>query len=264
MSENPKRNRIVIELQSAKQPSRKVESAYATPSPKRGRLGKILAFIGGLVVLGLLCVVVGAYFWWSSYKQKPAYTIALVVDAVQRNDMKTFDTLVDTDKVVDNFMPQFTDTTTGKFASLIPPGFRKQVETLIPQVLPAVKQQVHDQVAQQVKELSERAQGKPFLLIALGIPWIATVDQKGDNANVVIETKGRVTELTMQRNGELWKIVAVKDDQMTQHILDSMKKVLPSVGTQGENNSKGKAKGNRPDSGPSLQLPSITIPGSKH
>jgi len=183
---------------------------------------------------------------------------------VQRNDMKTFDTLVDTDKVVDNFMPQFTDTTTGKLASLIPPGIRKQVETMIPQVLPAVKQQIHDQVAQQVKQLSERAQGKPFLLIALGIPWVTTVDQKGDNANVVIETKGRVTELTMQRNGELWKIVAVKDDQLTQRILDSTKQVLPGVGTQGINNGKSKAKSNRPDSGPSVQLPSISIPGTRH
>ena len=264
MSENPKRNRIVIELENAQQPSRKVDNAYSAPPPKRGRLGKVLAFIGGLVVLVLLFVVVGGYFWWSSYKQKPAYSIALVVDAVQRNDMKTFDTLVDTDKVVDNFMPQFTDTATGKFASLIPSGIRKQVETMIPLVLPAVKQQVHDQVALQVKELSERAQGKPFLLIALGIPWVTTIDQKGDNANVVIETKGRVTELTMQRNGELWKIVAVKDDQLNQRILDSMKQVLPSVGTQGINNGKGKAKSSRPDSGPTVQLPSITIPGNKH
>jgi hypothetical protein len=110
--------------------------------------------------------------------------------------------------------------------------------------------------------LSDRAQGKPFLLIALGIPWVATVDQKGDNANVVIEIKGRVTELTMQRNGELWKVVAVKDDQMTQHILDSMKQVLPGVSTQGIN--KGKAKGNRPDNGTSVQLPSVAIPGNKH
>ena len=262
MSENPKRNRIVIELENAQQPSRKVGSAYSAAPPKRGRLGKVLAFIGGLVVLVLLCFVVGGFFWWSSYKKKPAYSIALLVDAAQRNDMKTFDTLVDTDKVVDNFMPQFTDTATGKFASLIPPGIRKQVETMIPQVLPAVKQQVHDQVAQQVKQLSERAQGKPFLLIALGIPWVTTVDQKGDNANVVIETKGRVTELTMQRNGALWKIVAVKDDQLTQRILDSTKQVLPGVGTQGIN--KGKAKGNRLDSGPPVQLPPITIPGSKH
>ncbi len=84
----------------------------------------------------------GGYIWWISYKQKPAYSIALVVDAVQRNDMKTFDTLVDTDKVVDNFMPQFTDTATGKFASLIPSGIRKQVETMIPLVLPAVGQAV--------------------------------------------------------------------------------------------------------------------------
>src|SRR5882762_4518616 len=114
MTENPKRNRIVIELENAKQPARTVQSAYSAPSSKRGRLGKVLLIIGGLLVLILICAVAGGYFWWSSYKQKPAYSIALVVDAVQRNDMKTFDTLVDTDKVVDNFMPQFTDTTTGK------------------------------------------------------------------------------------------------------------------------------------------------------
>src|SRR6267378_4014292 len=158
MSENPKRNRIVIELENDKQASRKVETAFSAPKSKRSLLGKVLMFIGGLLVLIMLCVVAGGYFWWSSYKQKPDYSIALLVDAAQRNDMKTFDTLVDTDKVVENFMPQFTDTASGKFASLIPPGIRKQVETMIPQVLPAVKQQVHDQVAQQVKQLSERAQ----------------------------------------------------------------------------------------------------------
>ena len=81
-----KRNRIVINMDSP-------------PPRKRGKLGRIL-----LIVLVLLLLIVGAsgtggYFWWRNFQNGPAYALAVMVDAVQRNDTATFDKMIDPDKI---------------------------------------------------------------------------------------------------------------------------------------------------------------------
>ena len=45
----------------------------------------------------------GAFLWWQHYQTTPAYSLAVLVDAAQRNDMTGVDKIVDTDKIVDNF-----------------------------------------------------------------------------------------------------------------------------------------------------------------
>src|SRR3954464_1150057 len=100
MSDYPKRNRIVIDLEGPRKSPRSPTGSTVAVRSKGIGIGKILGIVAGvllLIVVGLAAVI---YFWWSSYTRKPAYSVALVVDAAQRNDMKAFDSLVDTDKVV--------------------------------------------------------------------------------------------------------------------------------------------------------------------
>jgi BMFP domain-containing protein YqiC len=188
----------------------------------------LLGCVGALLLIGIAGFLV-AFLWWQSYKTGPAYSLALLVDAVQRDDRAMFDELVDTDSVVKNFVPQVTEKAIGRYASGITAPLRQQIEALVPTLLPSVKQRVRDEVTKQIKQLAARAEGKPFILIALGMPYQVEIKEEGDTAHVAANLNNRPMELSMQRQGDLWKIVAVKDDALATQIVNNIAKDLPSI-----------------------------------
>ena len=213
----PKRDRIVIALdgQNARGVAPKVKA-------RGSRIKKALGIIALLLGVFVLVALVGGYFWWQHYKTGPAYSLALVVDAAQRNDMKTVDQLVDTDKIVDNFLPQVMEKATGQSSPLLNPQLSRQVQTLAPKMLPQIKRSAHDELAKEVKEFSSRAEGKPFALIAVSIPFIMQFKEEGDTAQVAGTVKDKPIEMTMQRDGDHWKIVAVKNDELAARIINNI------------------------------------------
>jgi uncharacterized membrane protein len=243
-NERPKPSRIVINFERARQ---------MVHAPKRGSRGaKILGIIA--IVLGVIVIgaIVGGYFWWQSYKAKPAYSLALLVDAVQRNDMAAFDEIVDTNKIVDNFVPQVTEKAFGRYSNALTPGLRTKVESLVPTLLPSIKQSVREEVVAQVKELSTRADGKPFILVALGIPYVVDIKEENSVAKATVNLKDRPVVLTLERNGERWKVVAVTDETMASRIVDKIMKDLPAVGSEIEKEVRKKLKKNIPGGLPEL------------
>jgi uncharacterized membrane protein len=227
--DRPKRSRIVVDFDKAKQMAlHPIDSL-----PRRGSRGaRILLIIVLVLGIALVALLAGGYFYWQSYKTRPAYTLALLADAAQRNDQATFDQIVDTDKIVENFVPQVTEKAIGRYASALTAPLRKQVEQMVPKLLPAVKQTVKEEVSRHVKELSERAGNWPFPIVALAVPYAVGIKEEGDKATVDVALKDRPVQLTMQRNGELWKVVAVRDDALATRIVDDIAKNLPAIGSE--------------------------------
>jgi hypothetical protein len=240
-----KRSRIVVDFEKAR------EIAHIPPPGTRGaKVFRLIAIVLGLI---LLAVIVGGYLWWQNYKTKPGYSLALLVDAAQRNDTKAIDEVVDTDKIIENFIPQVTEKALGRYAAALTAPLSKQVETLVPKLLPDIKDRVREEVAGRVRELGKRAQGKPFIIIALGAPYAVNIKEESDNvARVSAILEGRPTELTMQRSDERWKIIAVKDEELATRMVDSIAKNLPAVGSEPEKllpkPEEGKSEGRRPRS----------------
>jgi hypothetical protein len=256
ISNAPRRNRIVINLDEPGQAGAGAPAAFGSKRRKRrGLFVKILGFIGLLTVLILVSAVVGGYFWWQSYKKKPAYSLALMVDAVQRNDIQTFDKFVDTDSVANNLFSQVSEKATTQYTTGLPGAIKKQVDSVLPRALPSLKQRIHDEVAGQTKELSARAQGRSVPLVALGISYLASINQMGDAASAEIKLPNRNIDLNMQRNGDTWKVVGIKDDTLAQRILESMARDVPVVAPQVIKDSKKNSKGG------SITLPDVRIPG---
>lgn len=244
--DRPKPSRIIINIDRARQ------AAHVPPRGSRG--AKILGIIAIALVLLIIGALVGGYFWWQSYKSKPAYSLALLVDAVQRNDTAQFDQIVDTDKIVDNFVPQVTEKAFGRYSSALTAPLRSQIESLVPTLMPGIKQKVHEEVVAQVKELSARAEGKPFILVALGLPYAVDIKEDKDTAKVDVKLKDRPVTLTMQRNGERWKIVSITDETLAARIVDSIAKDLPAVGSQLEKEVRKNLKKNLPGGLPNVPL----------
>ena len=204
------RSRIVIDINQA-QKGRRGGGAG------RGGVRRVLSFIALILVAALGVLAVGGFAWWRNYKSSPAYSLALLADAAQRDDLRAVDELVDSNQVAENFIPQVA----GKiYGAEIPPAqaenLRKQVEALAPQMLPGVRDQIREEIVGIVKEVGARAGGRvPFVLLALGVPRAASeIIEEGDAARASFNFNNRPVELTMQRNGARWRVVAVKNEEL--------------------------------------------------
>lgn len=235
----PKRSRIVVQLDRAREMAQ---------MPKKGSRGRRVLLIVLLVVAGLLVgFAIGGYIWWRSYKTGPAYSLALLVDAAQRNDAAAIDEVVDKNKVIESFVPQVTEQAAARFGTALSPVLRKQIEAIVPKLMPRFEQKVHEEVINKVKEIGARAEGKPFFLIAIAIPYILDITEDGDTAKAVATQNERTIELTLQRNGERWKIVGVKDEQLAKRIVDDIAKDLPALGSPLEKDIRKQIQKNLPE-----------------
>lgn len=228
-NQQKQRSRIVISLDRAREMMHlgpHGQQPYGGGLPRRRRKWPIIT--GGI----LLLLAIGAVVFWQVYKTRPSYSLALVVDAAQRNDAAAFDQVVDTNAVVQSFAPQVVEQALGRLGTALTPELRRRVETLVPTLLPGVTENVRSEVMREVRELTARASGKPFFLMALYIPFVVDIEREGDTATVRAKKDDRTLELLMQRTPERrWKVVGVKDEALAKRIVDDITKYLPAIGT---------------------------------
>jgi hypothetical protein len=204
--------------------------APGSSAQRKGRLGKVLAILTVLVIFLVLTLAVGAFLWWQHYQTTPTYSLALLVDAAQRNDMPGVDKIVDSDKIVDNFAQQVMDKAAGRYGGALSGEVSKAIHARVPVLLPNIKQQVRDAVAARVKEISSRADQKPFLVVALAMPYFVKVTTTGDKANSIINIHDKQLRMDLERSSDVWKVVSVQDDALLERMVDEVIKDLPAIG----------------------------------
>jgi len=227
-----KRNRIVINLDQA--------SPGATGKrSRRGGVGRVLLIIAVVLLLLLGGIVGGGYFWWRDDKSSPAYTLALLADASQRNDTTAVDKILDTDRVCDDFVSQVRQHASGSVTSAIGSVFPTQTDSALQTLSPKLKQTVHDEMVKEVLRLTAAAKDKPFILVALAITGFVDIKEENNVAQVKVNVKDEHLQLTMQPSNSTpqagsarWRITAVQDDKLAKMIADGMTRNLPSSGTQ--------------------------------
>src|SRR5215467_6188540 len=109
----PIRKRIVINLDSSPgggggKYGGYAPGGYAQQPRKTRRWPKVLAILGLLLLLGVVATLAGAYFGWRHYKTTPSYSLALIIDAAQRNDMPAFQKQFDEDAIAKNLITEVT------------------------------------------------------------------------------------------------------------------------------------------------------------
>jgi uncharacterized membrane protein len=216
-----KRNRIVIDLQKAR-----TEGQGRVRAGRSGRVGRILGIIAVVLVVIIIGAAAGGYFWWRHYQTQPAYSIALLVDASQRKDTAEIDRLLDMDKITSDFLAQV--------QARVPAAAQSasQGDSLIATLTPKLKPTVRDELIKEVRRVTERANGKPFSLIALAVPFLVTVKQDGKAATAEMKFQDEEIRLTMQAEADSWRIVAMQDDKLADIVADHVKKALPKSPSQ--------------------------------
>jgi hypothetical protein len=223
-----KRNRIVINLDAE-------QAASGRKRRARGGRGRLLLIIGVVLLLLAGGLAAGGYLWWRNYQNSPAYSLALLADAAQRNDTAEVESIIDSDKVCDDFVAQAQQRSGSSAVSAITSILPAQTTSALQTVTPKLKQTVHEELMKEVQRLTEPAKGKPFLLIALAITSFADITQQNNVAQVKVNIKDEHLQLTMQPSAvdaKRWRITAVQDDKLTKMIADGVTRSLTSTGSE--------------------------------
>jgi hypothetical protein len=221
-----RRSRIVIDVARAQGEARKGKGWRAS---RAGRFFSVTA----LVIIGVVLVLlVATYAWWRGFEKSPAYSLALLVDAAQRDDTQTVESLIDADTIAQGFIPQVLDKLAGQGSQLSPQA-RAALPSVIPQLIPRVRETMRDEVARALKEVTKGGSEKtPFFVKALGVRGMTDVREQGDAATVAVKSQERPVELTMRREGGLWKVVTVKDERLAADIAARVASSIPANAQQ--------------------------------
>lgn len=184
----------------------------------------MLAILGVLLFIIVIGAAAGGYFWWQHFKGQPGYALALLVDAAQHNDQDEMNRILDMDKIAENFVADVRSRVTGSsIVNSLAPG---QFDQLAANLTPKLKDTLRESLPPEIQRVTEPAKGKPFILVAVGVPYFATIQRNGASAVVDLKFKDEPIQLTMQQNGDAWRVTSIKDDRLTNIIADAAKKGL--------------------------------------
>ena len=170
----------------------------------------------------LLIGGIGGYFYWQNYKKTPAYSLALVVEAARKDDKEALSRLVDTDKIVDAFVPQITDKAVELYGRGLPAEIIQKLARVAAPALPAVKDRARAELPRVIREKTKAAENVPFFLVALGASQALEIREENGTAWVKSTMPDRPLELKMQKNGDVWQIVEVKDEELARKIAEQV------------------------------------------
>lgn len=95
-----------------------------------------------------------------------------------------------------------------------------------------LKETVHEQLINELRELTEVAKGKPLFVVALGVPYFADIKQENNTASATVNIKNEVIKLNMQAEDNRWRIVAVQDEKLARMVADAVVKSVPGNASQ--------------------------------
>jgi type VI protein secretion system component VasK len=216
-------NRIVINVEPGNAP--------AARAPKSGRRWLRILGILALVVVALIVVVaIAGYFGWRRFQASPEYSLTLLVDAAQRNDQEQLAKLIDDDEIAKNIIASVSQKAVERYGGAMNASTQQQIDKLMPTLLPTVKQTIHNEVANQLKTFAASSEPKPFIVLLATVPSLVKINTEGDTARATASLSDRKIDLTMHRDADRWKVVAVNDDALVQRVVDGVMKDLPPAG----------------------------------
>lgn len=213
------------------------------PKKRRGIFAKILTVLGILLVSILLIGGIGGYFYWQNVKRTPQYSLALLVDAARRDDKGQVARIVDTEAVVNGFLPQITDKAVELYGRNLPKQTLAKVAQIAAPLMPSIKEKAREELPRLIRDKTKPVESVPYWMIALGAGQAVDIQQNGDTALVTSKMPERPLELTMKRDGDLWKVVAVKDDVLARRIAETVGQEIVALAAKGSLTKAGQQLG---------------------
>jgi hypothetical protein len=210
-----------------------------TSEVKPSRWRKVLLTI--VIVLGVLffAACTGGWIYWNSLKGTPQYSLALLIDAARNDDQATVGRIVDTDALVDNFMPQITAKAIELYGRGLKPEQIARVQQIAAPLMPAVKDRARVELPRLIRRKTEAFDRVPFGAMVIGADQYLIIDEKDPNSAIIrSKLPEHSFELEMKKEGDLWKVAGVRDDQLATNIARAVGQEIVAVATRGVNGSR--------------------------
>jgi hypothetical protein len=241
-SRKQRRSRIVVNVEETAGPKEKAPPARRRVRRPRARNPRLLVPLG-VIALVLLALVAGAYFWWQAYKARPAYALALVLDAARRDDGAAFDALVNVDEVSRGLAPQIAAQMRAPGVVQLPAQVRRQLEANAAVLLPGAREQVRATLMTQIKQVLVQSgtADDSFLVLALGVSRVVEIKPAANDADAeraataTLNVNGRPVEFELRAQEAVagrpvdtrWQVVQIKSDELAARVAETLARVYP-------------------------------------
>jgi hypothetical protein len=216
----------------------------ASPEPtKRRGCSRILGILGIISLIILLIGAVVGYFYWQSVKKTPQYSLALLVDAARRDDKEKVAQIVDTESVVNNFVPQISEKAVELYGRNLPPQVINRVALLVAPLMPSIKVKAKEELPQLIREKTQNFDRVPWWAIALFAERGLDIKIDGETATIKSKDPTRPAEFTMKRDGQIWKITTIKDENLAQKVAEKVGQQIIALAKKGSITDAGRELG---------------------
>jgi hypothetical protein len=200
------------------------------------------------IVFGCLAAIVLAggvigYFYWKSFEDTPQYSLALLIDAARRDDQQAIDTLVDTDSVVERFVPQVTDKAAELYGRGMPPTVLSRMHNVAAPLMPAVKDKARAEIPRLIRKETERFASVPFAGFVIGADQYLEINVEGNDATIKSKLPKHTFEVSMKRSGAIWQVVGVSDKELARRIAEAIGQQIIAVAAKGDLRRGGESLG---------------------
>lgn len=200
-----------------------------SPDSGKGRSLRTLGIFVGVLLLVFAVVGIGGAFYWTHLKTTPQYSLAILVDAARNRDQGKIDEIVDTDAVVEDFVPQVTEKAIELYGRGLPPSIIDQVTNVAAPVMPVVKKRARAELPRLLRERTKRFENIPFFVMAAGAERYLDIKVAGNIARISNKAKNQPLKIVMRKNGDRWTIVAVKDESLAKRIAQKIGQQIISL-----------------------------------
>jgi hypothetical protein len=194
---------------------------YRQPQ-KKSIFVKFLKIFSVVILFVSVIATIGGYLYWQNLKKTPQYSLALLVDAARREDQAAIDQLVDTNAVVEDFVPQITDKAIELYGRNVPPQTIARVAQVAAPIMPAIKERARAEIPALVRDKTKKFESVPFWAIALGAGKALDVAQENDRSLIKSRVQDRPLELILKRNGDRWQVVGIKDEELSRRVAEKI------------------------------------------
>ena len=191
--------------------------------------------IGGAIAVSLAFVAGGGLFvYWQYLKTTPQYSLALLVDAAKRDDSALVGELVDSDAVVEDMMPQVVAKAVDRYGRGVSSTILARAIVATTPFMPVLKERVRPELPSLIRRETQGFSTTPFPVLVMGAERYLEIQTEGNTATVKNKTKENAAEIRMERNGNGWKIVGVRDEKFAGEIAQRIGQEIMAV-TAGKN-----------------------------
>jgi len=196
-------------------------------------MSKLILVTGTAGLTVFLIAMIAGVIYYQTLRSSPQYSLALLIDAAKHDDNKEIDALIDTNAVVDDFMPQIMAKAVELYGRGLPPETIQKAALLAKPLMPAIKDRARAELPRVIRDRTAKYGDVPFFAIVLGAKRYLDITGSGDVVTVNSKLENHPLDIQMHRNGDRWQVVGIRDDILAASIARKVGQEIIAIAANG-------------------------------